>query len=83
MPQFEYKAKSSKGEALQGIVEGSDIRATRTGLMQQGLFVVSIRERKAKVGGGNPFVRYIINPIFGGASTHDMAIFYRQFATMV
>lgn len=87
MTTFNYRVKDKSGQALVGSVEGSDVRAVHTLLMEQGYFVLDIREEKVRKRLIlNPFYlfnRYVINPLFAGATTYDLAQFYRRLHTMI
>lgn len=87
MASFQYKAKRRSGETVSGTVECEDIRAAERQLREEGLFVLTIRTQAA---GKNPwwnpfylFMRYVLNPIFAGASVLELAVFYRQLSAMI
>lgn len=86
MPAFRYKAKNKSGQLLEGILEGERQQDVVAELRGMGHFILSIQPMREKSIGGNPlklFTRWIINPIFTGSTVADLAVFYRQFATMI
>ncbi|MHB1458280.1 MAG: type II secretion system F family protein [Armatimonadota bacterium] len=84
---FTYKVKDKSGNTVDGNMEGIDERAVATELRAKGYTVLEIKQiAVSSANQGNPmdyFVRYIINPLFAGAAIDDLALFYRQFATMI
>jgi len=90
MASFRYKVKDKSGRTITGVTDAEDQRAAVTSLQEMDYYVLEIREVR---GGGkgvwtslNParlFVRWVVNPIFAGATVSGRAIFYRQLATMI
>ncbi len=75
MAVFEYKARTRRGEVLQDKVEGNDTASVVSGLRQQGLLVIDVKEQSV----GN---KDILEP-FKRVTADDVVIFTRQFATMI
>lgn len=87
MTLFKYKVKDKAGKTIDGVMEANDEREVSTRLREMGYFILNIqKESEPRAAGLGPlalFVRLFINPIFAGASPIQLAVFYRQFATMV
>lgn len=87
MRSFRYKVKDKAGRTFDGIMIGEDQRAAVERLQTMGYFVLGVHEIRKRQGGAfNPLgllERWFVAPIFSGASAYELAIFYRQFATMV
>ncbi len=75
MAVFEYKARTRRGEVLQDKVEGNDTASVVSGLRQQGLLVIDVKEQSVGQ-------KDILEP-FKRVSADDVVIFTRQFATMI
>lgn len=76
---FHYKARDSAGRSREGTVEGADQGAVLTRLRELGMTPLSVEEQ-ATTG----LKREITLPGRGGKVTQkDLAIFSRQFATMI
>lgn len=75
MAVFEYKARTRRGEVLQDKVEGNDTASVVSGLRQQGLLVIDVKEQSV----GN---KDILEP-FKRVTADDVVIFTRQFSTMI
>jgi type II secretory pathway component PulF len=63
---------------------GEDQREIAARLQEMGFYVLEVHGVRGR--GFNPFriiAQRIVNPIFGGASVYQMAVFYRQFGIMV
>jgi type IV pilus assembly protein PilC len=72
---FEYKARTRRGEVLQDKVEGNDTASVVSGLRQQGLLVIDVKEQSVGQ-------KDILEP-FKRVTADDVVIFTRQFATMI
>ena len=84
MSSFAYRVKDRNGRTQGGTMVGEDQRQVVSRLQEMGFYVLEVRPVRGA--GFNPFrviSRRIVNPIFSGASVYQMAVFYRQFATMV
>jgi len=87
MAIFTYKVKDGDGNTLTGSLESEDRRTAVSSLQRMGYWVLDAREMERT--GGNSwspfslFVQWFINPIFGGAPIRSVALFYRQFATLI
>lgn len=74
MPIFEYQAKNNLGEVKYGMVDASSEDLAKNTLIDQGLNVVSLAERKQ-----TSFGLSILNRV----TIKDIVIFSRQFSVMV
>ena len=90
MALFKYKVIDKAGKTLSGVTEAEDQHAVVAKLQQMGYYIISIQEtretRERTSPSINPlqiFIRWFVNPIFAGATIRDLAVFYRQFATMI
>lgn len=79
MPQFEYQARDSKGALVKGALEAPDSRAAASRLRGSGLTVLTLAQKRIPFGvslGKLSLMRQKIN-------TKDLALFTRQFSTML
>lgn len=90
MASFAYKVKDVSGRTVDGIMDALDEHAVVAQLQRMGYFVLQVREvgasRARSSAGFDPvrsFVNWFINPIFGGATVFELAVFYRRLSTMV
>lgn len=78
-PIFDYKALSTDGRSLKGIIEAENSKAARSKLKKQGLMVTAIDEKtvaKPRSSGGVPF--------FGNrVSVREVSFMTRQLASLV
>jgi type IV pilus assembly protein PilC len=72
---FEYKARTRRGEVLQDKIEGNDTASVVSGLRQQGLLVIDVKEQSVGK-------KDILEP-FKRVTADDVVIFTRQFSTMI
>ena len=75
MAVFEYKARTRRGEVLEDKVEGNDTASVVSGLRQQGLLVIDVKEQSVGQ-------KDILEP-FKRVKADDVVIFTRQFSTMI
>lgn len=78
MPLFEYKGISKTGKNVRGVVDIENVKAARTKLKKDGIFVTDIRDKKKvdpakKKRGSNR----------GGVPVKDMALMTRQLAVLI
>ncbi len=87
MATFAYKVKDKSGNTASGRLEAEDRRSAVSQLQQMGYWVLDAREVEVRSGQlWNPFalfMRWVIDPVFGGATAAKLSVFYRQFATMI
>ena len=86
MSTFTYRVKDKSGRTQAGTMIGEDEREVAARLQEMGLYVLEVREIRERGRSFNPLapvMRRLWNPIFGGASVYQLAVFYRQFAVMV
>ena len=74
MPLFVYKAKDSSGTVTSGMVEAVNEKLAFSTIADQGLTIVSIKERRA-----SGFGAAVLNRV----KAKDVVIFSRQFSVMV
>ncbi len=79
MPIFEYKGLSKSGKNIKGTLDAENLRAARTRLKKDNIFVVEIRDKKKssnakkkRAGGGG-----------GRASVQELSLMTRQLAVLV
>ena len=87
MATFAYKVKDKSGNTLTGNMQAEDRRSAVASLQEMGYWVMDAREDEAQAEDSwNPFgfiKRRFVDPVFGGAPARSLAVFYRQFATMI
>jgi len=87
MPSFEYRGKSKTGEEAKGTIDARDVREAESMLHEQGYVVFGIRRRVTPASSSlNPFsliARHVINPLFAGATSMQLSVFYLQLAAMI
>jgi type IV pilus assembly protein PilC len=77
MPFYEYTARDASGKVLAGAIEAdSDANVTQK-LREMGYFITNLHRKHSAVGLGEYMAR------FKGIGLKDLAVFSRQFATMV
>lgn len=74
---YVYKAKSRSGEDRQGDILAENLEQASARLRQQGLLVTNIQEKK------NIDLKKLNIELNAGVSKRDLAIYCRQFATMM
>ncbi len=77
MPVYEYTARDQTGRVLAGAIEAESDTTVTQKLREMGYFITNLRRKTEPVGVGEYFAR------FRGIGLKDLAIFSRQFATMV
>lgn len=75
MATFTYKAKSPTGEVLKGKMKGEDSENLATVLRNKGLYIMEIKE--------TDLISERLKFFQPKVSTKEMAIFYKQFQTML
>jgi type II secretory pathway component PulF len=85
MPTFRYTARDGQGRTQQGVLEAESNAVAASLLREQGLWVTGLRS----VGGtqqaetpGSPASR-LLDPVWSGVSLKELALFFRQFATLI
>lgn len=79
MPIYDYKALSSAGKPLKGLVEAESQKAARLKLKKQGMMITEIHERsaaKSQSSGGVPFIGNRVG-------VRDISLMTRQLASLV
>lgn len=88
MPKFAYKAKDSDGNTVTGELEANNERDAAILIREKGHWPIEIRRA---TGAGAPTPHrfwsrlgyYVIEPIWTGVNIAQLALFYRQLATML
>jgi type II secretory pathway component PulF len=81
MPTFHYIATNQAGESVQGAIEAKNRLEAVDMIRHQGLMVTSIEESlSAKTASA---ARQTIGSVFGGVPLPALAVFFRQFETLV
>lgn len=90
MSSFKFRARDRAGKIVEGFMEADDRKSVVAELHGSGRLVLDVREVRSrsesggeKTSAGEAAVKYVYNPLFGGAAPNELAVFYRQFATMV
>lgn len=76
MTIFDYKVRDRKGEVVTGTLEGESVQAVAERLRQMGLTPVDVKQH-----GTGLKMEIVLRP--GHVDMKDLAVFARQFATMV
>ena len=77
MPIFDYRAKTKEGKTVEGAVEAPDEKTAAGVLLEKGLFILHLRERKH-------LFSWIERPAFlNRITTKDLVVFSRQLSVMV
>lgn len=81
MPYFQYRARNSRGELLQGVLEGTDSSAVASYLITTGAtpIVISVSDNNSAVAEGN-WLERMTSP---AVSTLDVQLFSRQIHTLL
>jgi type IV pilus assembly protein PilC len=82
MPNFAYVARSRTGEELTGFLAGSSLDEVVSHLHGQGLAVLHVVEDRVRPG-RRPWRERLPALRLGTAGTRDLALFSRQFATVL
>ncbi len=77
MPVYEYTARDATGRVLAGAIEAESDATVTQKLREMGFFITNLQRKTEPVGVGEYFAR------FRGIGLKDLALFSRQFATMV
>src|SRR5262245_53604767 len=85
MPSFQYTARDAHGKSQQGVLEAESNSVAAALLREQGLWVTALRS-VAGSGEANAVSRTqgrLLDPVWSGVSLKDLALFFRQFATLI
>ena len=77
MPLYEYTARDASGKVLAGAIEADNDSTVTQKLREMGFFITNLHRKQQAV----PLGDYIAQ--FKGIGLKDLAVFSRQFATMV
>ena len=89
MATFSYEAKDGRGQTVSGVIEAGESRAAALSLREQGLWPTRIellgggRGRSAKQPAAGAQTRIDIAPFLLAVPLPDLAMMYRQFATLM
>jgi general secretion pathway protein F len=78
MPGFEYKGLSTAGKNVKGSLEAENIKAARTRLKREGIYVIDIKDKKTEAERRSRSINF-----GSGVSVQDLALMTRQLATLV
>lgn len=86
MTTFNYSVKDKEARTFDGTIDAETQSLAVKELQRQGYYVLSVREgrgsEKQTVNPARWLVRWFWNPIFAGSTVKDLALFFRQLATM-
>jgi type II secretory pathway component PulF len=83
MATFQYTARDGQGNQLQGVLEAESNSVAAAQLRSQGLWVTALTAAPAAgSAAGTPRLR-LLDPEWSGVSLKELAIFFRQFATLI
>lgn len=77
MPIFEYRGLTQSGKSAKGVIDADNLRAARTKLKKDGIFVTEIKDKKKQQAKKKSSVRTKTVPV------SDLALMTRQFATLI
>jgi type IV pilus assembly protein PilC len=77
MPLYEYTARDVTGKVLAGAIEAESDATVTQKLREMGFFITNLQRKTEPVGVGEWFAK------FRGIGLKDLAVFSRQFSTMV
>jgi type IV pilus assembly protein PilC len=86
LPEYSYTAKDRSGQLIEGTVSADNSALAVGKVRELGYFPEKVRALtapKRDVSFGQQFKETFIYPVSSGVPLKDLAIFYRQFATMI
>ncbi|NLN76619.1 MAG: type II secretion system F family protein [Armatimonadetes bacterium] len=89
MPLFEYKAKDRAGNTVTGSLDAVDERGVAEKIREMGHLPMTISRadttppETSNAQSGGVLARYILYPLWTGVNIRMLAVFYRQFATLL
>jgi type IV pilus assembly protein PilC len=83
MPTFTYRGVTSGGGQVRAEITATDERTAARQLRSQGIVVQNLAVKRAAAGGLDLSQLPGLKMIFGGVRGKDVAVFSRQFATMI
>ena len=78
MPLFDYKGLTKDGKSVKGTLDSENLRAARTKLKKDGIFVVDIKDKKKAAGIKKSTIRKT-----GSVPVKDLSLMTRQLATLI
>lgn len=82
MPIFEYEALNSAGKIVRGIIDAESARVARSKLRGQGIYPTLLKE-ESEGAGGRAASPSIFSLLFTKVKARDLALAFRQLATLV
>lgn len=86
MPDYAYSAKDRTGRPVEGVIYAENSALAAGKVREMGFFPEKVRAvdaPRANVGLGRRFAENFIYPAVNGVPLKDLAVFYRQFSTMI
>jgi type IV pilus assembly protein PilC len=83
MPTFTYRGVTAGGGQVRAEITASDERAAARQLRSQGIVVQNLAVKRAAAGGLDVAQLPLLRGLVGGVRGKDLAVFSRQFATMI
>jgi type II secretory pathway component PulF len=86
MPEFTYTAKDRAGRTVEGTIFADNSALAAGKVREMGYFPEKVRavDVRAVSGGiGRRFAENFVYPVVSGVPLKDLAVFYRQFATLI
>ena len=77
MARFDYKGLTKAGKNTHGTIDADSLRVAQSKLKREGIFVIDIKSKKQRVSNKSKKANR------GRASTEDMSLMTRQFATLL
>jgi general secretion pathway protein F len=86
MPIFEYKAITSAGRNMKGVIDAENVKAARGKLRKQGLFATDVMEGRAETKKGksaHAMAMVNVRDLMTRVSTSDVSVMTRQLSTLL
>jgi len=86
MPDFTYTARDRAGRTIQGVIHADNSALAAGKVREMGLSIERIRAvetARRQVGLGRLFAENFVYPVVSGVPLRALALFYRQFATLI
>src|SRR6185369_4789363 len=86
MPEFAYTAKDRTGRLIEGTIYADNSAIAAGKVREMGFFPEKVRAMQVvqrRVSFAGKFAEIFIYPVVSGVKLSDLALFYRQFATMI
>src|SRR5690348_9387856 len=86
MPEFTYTAKDRTGRLIEGTIYADNSALAAGKVREMGYFPEKVRALQVvrrKVNLAQKFAEAFVYPVVSGVKLKELALFYRQFATMI